>query len=320
VPSSRRKHYKLDIIFYFIVTFNATVMAAVIAEATIDADEDQFIGASFGQLQDVDDMYENNEPDIVCYAHIIDNNNHADHGIPNPVNGSNVDISPHREFDLIMYLTSQRVNNSGDVRVVHYDRNRPDLISHEYNSPCDGSIIDYTDTLQLKLKMAGIHSSTDLMTFFEDRTIIEACNIFKLQLKDVDQKGLCTSTVRLLKEETLRYMAHGVYNSIWYNQMIDETGIDDEPEIFPATSILLHHVISAVAINHHRHKPNRWMNRVTLKLINCGVSTIKHLESKIRSDTLNDHIHQFNVPQFHQVTIYGFKLILGMADFCQGRF
>jgi hypothetical protein len=48
--------------------YEATVMAAIITEA----EQDQFIGASFVQLRDVDDAYENDEPDIVCYAHNID--------------------------------------------------------------------------------------------------------------------------------------------------------------------------------------------------------------------------------------------------------
>jgi hypothetical protein len=46
------------------VTFNATVMASVIAEAAADVDEDQFIGASFAQLQEVDDVYEDNNINI----------------------------------------------------------------------------------------------------------------------------------------------------------------------------------------------------------------------------------------------------------------
>jgi hypothetical protein len=140
-----------------------------------------------------------------------------------------------------------------------------------------------------------------------------------MQLNDVDQKGLKTSTVQLLKEETIRHLAHVGYSSIRYNQMIDEIGIDDEPDIFPAANLLLHRVITAVAVNHHRHRPNRWVNRVTLKLINLGITTIGQLESKFRSNELNDHIHQHHMPRFHQVTLYGFKLILRMADFHQGR-
>jgi hypothetical protein len=101
--------------------------------------------------------------------------------------------------------------------------------------------------------------------------------------------------------------------------MIDEIGIDAEPEVFPTAHVLLHHVVSAVAINQHRHKPNRWVNKVTCKLIDCGITTINQLELKLESDTLNDHFHQHDVPRLHQVTIHGFKLVLGMADFCQGR-
>jgi hypothetical protein len=54
------------------VTFNETVMASIIAEATADNDNDHFIGASFTQLQDVSDVYEDDEPDLVVCAHIID--------------------------------------------------------------------------------------------------------------------------------------------------------------------------------------------------------------------------------------------------------
>jgi hypothetical protein len=219
-------------------------MASIIAEATTDANEDQFTGASFGQLQEVDDVYTEDEPDVVCYAHIIDNTNDAGQNNPdlsqndNNHPPSNLKANPHRDFDLIMNEISQRVNNRGDVHIIHYDRLQPALICHEYNSPCDGSIVDYTDALRLKLKMAGIHSTDDLLAIFEDHTITMASNIFKMQLNDVNQKGLKTSTVRLLKEETIRHLAHVGYNSIQYNQMIDEIGIDDEPDIFPAANLV----------------------------------------------------------------------------------
>jgi hypothetical protein len=211
------------------------------------------------------------------------------------------------------------VNNRENAHVVHHDRDRPELISHEYDSPCAESIIDYADAMRLKLKLAGIHDSTDLMTIFDDRTDAQATGVLKMQLNDVDQKGLKTSTVRLLKEECIRHITHATYNLIRYDQMIDEIGIDDELEICSSANILLHHVVSAVAINQHRHKPTRWVNKVTLKLINCDITTIGQLEVELRSNSLNDHIHQRNLPRLHQVTIPGFKLILGMADFHQGR-
>jgi hypothetical protein len=102
--------------------------------------------------------------------------------------------------------------------------------------------------------------------------------------------------------------------------MIDEIGADVALEVFPTANVLLHYVVSAFAINQHRHKPNGWINRVTQKLIDCGINTIDQLETKLRNGTLNDHINEHESPQLHQVTIHGFKLILGMADFHQGRF
>jgi hypothetical protein len=55
------------------------------------------------------------------------------------------------------------------------------------------------------------------------------------------------------------------------------------------------------------------------RFYNCGITNNEQLESKLRSDMLNDHIHQHNLPRLHQVTIHGFRSILGMADFRQGR-
>jgi hypothetical protein len=54
-------------------------------------------------------------------------------------------------------------------------------------------------------------------------------------------------------------------------------------------------------------------------MIECGITTINQLEVKLELDALNDHFHQHDVPRLHQVTIHGFKLIMGMADFRQGR-
>jgi hypothetical protein len=295
------------------VTFNENVMAAIIAEATVDSEEDQFFGASFEQLQEVTDAYEDDEPDLVCYAHVIDN------AVDENNNAANGCDDPDESFDMILYHTSQRINNKGDVRIVHYERGRADLITHEYTSPCAESVIDYADAMRLKLKLAGIHDSTDLMTIFEDRTDAQAFNVFKIQLNDVDQNSIKTSTVHILREETLRHISHAIHNSIRCAQMSVEIGIDAEPEIFPTAHVLLHHVVSAVAINQRRHKPNRWVNKVTRKLIDCGITTINQLEVKLELDALNDHFHQHDVPRLHQVTIHGFKLIMGIADFRQGR-
>jgi hypothetical protein len=107
------------------VTFDATVMAAVIAEATVEANADQFIGASFEQLQDVADVYEKDEPDIVVGAHIVDNNNdNQESDFVNVANNNAADnnerirarratITPHpnpiRDFQLLIYHTAHRI-------------------------------------------------------------------------------------------------------------------------------------------------------------------------------------------------------------------
>jgi hypothetical protein len=112
----------------------ATVMAAVIAEATAEANQDQFFGISFEQLQDVEDAYEDNEPDVVCSAHVSDVDNDIicgahiiDTGATENIHPSNIKRSeypnPHRNFELIMYHTGQRVNNKTDVYTINYDPN-----------------------------------------------------------------------------------------------------------------------------------------------------------------------------------------------------
>jgi hypothetical protein len=80
---------------------------------------------------------------------------------------------------LILYHTAQRNNNKTDVY------NCPGLISYQYDSPCAESIVDYSDALLLKLKLAGIHDSTDLMAIFENHSDVEASAVFKRQLNDV---------------------------------------------------------------------------------------------------------------------------------------
>jgi hypothetical protein len=52
--------------------YDASVMATVLAAATEEVDNDRFFGASFAELQDVDDIYEDNEPDFVTCAHVVD--------------------------------------------------------------------------------------------------------------------------------------------------------------------------------------------------------------------------------------------------------
>jgi hypothetical protein len=292
------------------VTFDETVMASIIAEATIEANDDQFIGASFAQLQDVDDVYEDDEPDLVICAHIINSEPIKEEpSIPQAQQYPN----PHRDFELIVYHTAHRVNNRNvingpppNVFTMHYDPNKTNLISYQYDSPCAESIVDYSDAMRIKLKMAGIHDSTDLMNIFADHTDIESTAIFKQQLNNVDQKGFKTSTVRLFKEETFRHLAHANFNLLRYNQMMVEIGDDVGPETFPKMNVLLHHVVSAFAINQRRHKPNRWVNKVTAKLINCGISEIEQLESMLDTNTLNTCIGQHHMPRLHQITIHGF--------------
>jgi hypothetical protein len=320
------------------VRFDATVMASVINEATANADEDQFIGASFAQLQDVDDVYEDDEPDVVCCAHVayeLDdegdepifvteaNNNAELHNERVRSNRATItrESDPTKDFELMLYHTSQRVlhKDSQTVGIFHYEPGRPDFISHTYGRNIPESIIDYSDALRFKFNCAGIHDNRMLMAIMFQRTDADVMAILKQKFNDVGLKGLNTSTVKYLREESIRTLAHRDYNCHRYHSMEREIGVDAVMETFPRDNTILHHVVSSVAINQNRRKPNRWVNKITHKLINAGITSITLLESKLNDGSLNDYLDDHDMARLHAVTIKGLSEVIGTSDFRQGR-
>jgi hypothetical protein len=98
-----------------------------------------------------------------------------------------------------------------------------------------------------------------------------------------------------------------------------EVGVNAMMQTFPTDNTLLHHVVSCVAINQDRRKPNRWVNKITQKLIDSGITSIEELESKIDDDTLNECLDSHGMPRLHAITINGFTHSIGNWDFHQGR-
>ncbi|OEU23632.1 hypothetical protein FRACYDRAFT_233803 [Fragilariopsis cylindrus CCMP1102] len=320
--------------------FNATVMASIISEATAEADEEMFIGASFAGLQDADEAYDDNEPDLLCFAHVVDQAANAEESSSEESNQRrdrilherpSYAINHKQDFELVVYLTAQRVNNSGDhVRIRHYEVDNPGLISHEYGGTTPEAIVDYSDVLRLKLQTAGIKDVENLLDIFEECSTNDASSSIRHLMNTVCQVPLHTSTVRFLKEETYRHKEHLRYNSTRYDVMCGEIGRDDAPIHYPAAHVLLHHTIVAVASYQQRRKPTRWINKVTRKMTECHINSREQLENVIRNNTINDVFQQYNKPSFHKMTINGFKHILGIEvnqgyiagytqDFRQGR-
>jgi hypothetical protein len=187
-------------------------MAVIVAEATAEENSDLFFGASFAQLQDVADAYEDNEPDIVVSAHVVDNNDAADpEHVPDFVNEANNNAAenngivrshtatitgfpvPAKDFELMVYHTAQRMKltASTNVYVYNYDLDLPDLISHQhYDKPVPESIIDYSDALRFKLKCIGIHNVDDLMSILSNKTDIVAMTYLKSRLNNLGLKGI----------------------------------------------------------------------------------------------------------------------------------
>jgi hypothetical protein len=101
--------------------------------------------------------------------------------------------------------------------------------------------------------------------------------------------------------------------------MKNEIGVDTLMEIFLRNNTILHHIVSSVAINQSRCKPNRWVNKITHKLINAGITSTGQLESKINDGTLNDYLHAHDMPRLHSVTIIGLSHVICTSDIRQGR-
>jgi hypothetical protein len=190
-------------------------MAAVITEAAADDNDDQIIGASIAQLQQVDNVYENDEPDIVCYAHIVDtsdvldfddgdepefvteaNNNAEEHN--ERIRDRRVTLTMHpviddiKDFELLIYHTAQRVLHKGpqNVGINHYVPGRADLISLTYGRNIPESIIDYSDAVHYKFKQAGIHDVCTLISRMGNRTDINMMTEFKEMFNVVGMKGI----------------------------------------------------------------------------------------------------------------------------------
>jgi hypothetical protein len=321
------------------ITFSETVMAYIINKATANVDDDQFLGASFAQLQEVDDVYEDNAPHIVCCAHVVDlendngidvpefvmdaNNNAEEHNRRVSTHYTNTDTRSHfiKDFELMVYHTAQRVmhKRSTTVNIFHYAPGRPELISHEYGPNIPESIVDYSDVLRFKFKKVGIHDTTTLMSILSNRTDIGAMMALKLKFNAVGLKEINTSTVKILREENDRNRQHYEHNNHRYHTMGMEIGADAMMQKFPTNNTLLHHVVSRVAINQDRRKPSRWVNKITQKLIDSGITSIDGLESKIDDDTLNECLDSHGIPRLHAITISGFTHIIGNQDFHQGR-
>jgi hypothetical protein len=135
----------------------------------------------------------------------------------------------------MIYHTAQRVlhKDSQTVGIFHYEPGRPDFISHTYGRNIPESIIDYSDALRFKLKYAGIHDNKMLLAILLRRNDADVTAILKQKFNDVGLKGINTSTVKFLREENIRTLAHRDYNCLRYHSMEREIGVDTVMETFP---------------------------------------------------------------------------------------
>jgi hypothetical protein len=238
----------------------------------------------YAALAHVVDLETDNGIDVPEF--VMDANNNAEeHNRRVSTHYTNTNTRSHfiKDFELMVYHTAQQVmrKRSTTVNIFHYAPGCPELISHEYRPNIPESIVDYSDVLRFKFKKAGIHDTTTLMSILSNRTDIDAMTALKLKFNAVGLKGINTSTVKISREENNRNCQHCEHNNHRYHTMEMEIGVDAMMQTFPTNNTLLHHVVSRVAINQDRRKPNRWVNKIIQKLIDSGITSIDELESKI---------------------------------------
>ncbi|OEU12556.1 hypothetical protein FRACYDRAFT_262961 [Fragilariopsis cylindrus CCMP1102] len=96
--------------------------------------------------------------------------------------------------------------------------------------------------------------------------------------------------------EKQRNLKHWEFNCLRYHIMKMEIGADSMMMTFPTNNTLLHHVVSCVAINQDWQKPNRWVNKITKKLIDTDITSIEILKSIIDNGNLNECLDDYDVP------------------------
>jgi hypothetical protein len=111
--------------------------------------------------------------------------------------------------------------------------------------------------LRFKFNKAGIHDTTTLMSILSGRTAdIDDMTALKLKFNAVGLKGINTTTGKILREENNRSLEHCEFNCLRYHTIEIEIWVDAMMKTFPTDNTLLHHVVSCVAINQYRLKPN----------------------------------------------------------------
>jgi hypothetical protein len=171
-------------------------------------------------------------------------------------------------------------------------------------------VIDYADAILCKLKDIDIHSAHDLSLVIEDghtmiNTMLHSAGHPKMHRATVDE---------LHKESNRTKVCSEADSNRYYNEIITAIRLDDDAD--PSDDNGIRDIIEGTAITQLRHAPIRWTNKITVKLITCGINTPQSLDYAIRNGTLNSTIEMNGDPALHKITIRGIKQTM---DFRQGR-
>jgi hypothetical protein len=171
-------------------------------------------------------------------------------------------------------------------------------------------VIDYADAVLCKLKDIDIHSAHDLSLVIEDgHTVINT------MFHSAGHPKLHRATVNELRKESNRTkLCSEADSNRYYNEIITAIGSDGDAD--PSDNNGIRDIIEGTAVAQLRHAPIRWTNKITAKLIACGINTPQSLDHAIRNGTLNNTIETNGSPALHKITVRGIKQTM---DFRQGR-
>ena len=304
-------------------SFKATVLANAIAEYDNEATavEDNFLQRVKNQ-QDVDDAFSDNEPDVMSCMHVVevvccDTEEDEEFVVIDPETDEiNSIINPRLTTT---DLDDDNNNSTGltnsvvrDLTITVFEVSK--LVTErkclsKNTVPNMNNIVDYADALLCKLKDINISSTSDLRVTANDHMNLN--NILHIKGHPKLHRG----TIALLLSEATNTL--GCSNNLErYNDLITKIGPDDAPEAADGHGI--RSIIETVASSQMRHSPIRWTNKVTSKLIDCGMITPGILQKEIKAGTLNDRIDMYCGGRsiLNKISIRGIKDEL---DFRQGR-
>jgi len=176
-----------------------------------------------------------------------------------------------------------------------------------------------------KLKVAGLHTASNLLNIIQpdwripetDMNDEKSTKHLNSMLSTLGCKGFHTSTVRLIVKHCFsliqRYQDDRQLVMLLWNHLNLFIGEDESADTnpynisshpFPPDTDGMRWVLSQVAAKHNKHHPNKWTNKIVLKLVRSGITGTDLLIAAARNGTINHDIRKVgkSTKTLHQIT------------------